>query len=127
MKATSKARTGVRLALSALYALAGTAHLAAPAGFLAITPGWVPDPALVIMVTGICEVAGAFGLLWRPTRRAAGLALAAYAICVYPANIHHALYGLPAHFIQLGLWYHIPRLLFQPVLVWAALFASRWA
>jgi len=125
MKAISKAHTGVRLALFVLYALAGTTHLAAPAGFLAITPGWVPDPALVIMVTGLCEIAGAFGLLWSPTRRAAGLALAAYAICVYPANIHHALYGLPPGFIQLNLWYHIPRLLFQPVLVWAALFASR--
>ncbi len=89
-----------------------------------ITPAWVPYPAYVIFGTGLCELAGAFGLLTRKLRRAAGIGLALYAICVFPANIKHAFSTLPMGDLQLGWWYHAPRLALQPVLVWWALFAG---
>ena len=107
-----------------VYLVAGAFHVATPATFLAITPGWVPYPEQVILGTGICELAGAIGLLTRKLRRAAGAALALYAVCVFPANIKHAIDGLPGAQLQLGWWYHVPRLAFQPVLVWWALFAG---
>lgn len=88
-----------------------------------ITPSWVPFPRQVIFATGLCELAGAIALNTR-LRRAAGAALALYAVCVYPANIKHALYGLPEGQLQLGWWYHAPRLALQPVLVWWALYAG---
>jgi uncharacterized membrane protein len=99
-------------------------HLALPGPFLLITPAWVPFPAYVIVGTGLCELAGAFGLLTRPLRRAAGIGLALYAICVFPANIKHAFSSLPMGELQLGWWYHAPRLALQPVFVWWALFAG---
>ena len=95
-----------------------------PGPFLLITPTWVPVPAFVILGTGLCELAGAFGLLTRYLRRAAGIGLALYAICVFPANIKHAFSALPMGELQLGWWYHAPRLALQPVLVWWALFAG---
>ncbi len=76
------------------------------------------------MGTGLCEIAGAIALLTRALRRAAGIALATYAVCVFPANIKHAIDSLPAGAEHLGWWYHAPRLAFQPVLVWWALFAG---
>jgi uncharacterized membrane protein len=84
----------------------------------------VPYPSGVILATGLCEIAGSFGLMTRSLRRAAGIAFALYAVCVFPANIKHAFEGLPAGQIQLGWWYHAPRLALQPVLVWWALFAG---
>ena len=81
----------VRYSLVAFYLVAGTAHIAFPAPFLAITPAWVPNPKLTIFATGLCELAGAIGLLTQRFRRAAGIALAVYAACVLPANIKHAL------------------------------------
>ena len=57
-------------------------------------------------------------------RRLAGVMLAAYAICVFPANIKQALDDAHRVVPHLGLGYHIPRLLFQPVFVWWALFAG---
>jgi uncharacterized membrane protein len=57
-------------------------------------------------------------------RGAAGVALALYAVCVYPANIKHAFGALPPGAPHLGWLYHAPRLAFQPVLVWWALFAG---
>ena len=110
--------------LATAYALAGVAHLTRPSGFVAITPGWVPAPAIVVALTGVAELAGAAGLLIRPLRRAAGIGLALYALCVWPANFQHLLNDLARADGGLGLGYHVPRLAFQPVLIWLALWVS---
>jgi uncharacterized membrane protein len=119
-----KGRAASRWVMAALYLAAGIFHLSTPDTFVMITPAWVPFPHQVILATGLCEIAGAFGLMTRSLRRAAGIALALYAVCVFPANIKHAFEGVPAGDIQLGWWYHAPRLALQPVLVWWALFAG---
>jgi len=110
--------------MAALYAVAGFAHLVTPAGFVAITPSWVPHPAAVIAVTGACEIAGAAALLTARLRWWAGLMLALYAVCVYPANVRHAIDHVAIGGLARGWWYHGPRLLLQPVLVWWALYAG---
>jgi uncharacterized membrane protein len=110
--------------LALAYLIAGIAHLRSPAGFVAITPSWVPHPAEVILLTGLAELAGAAGLMIPPLRRAAGIGLALYALCVWPANINHALNDIPLGGMHLGWWYHGPRLVLQPVIIWWALWAS---
>jgi uncharacterized membrane protein len=120
----TRRRAVVRAVLAAIYLVAGCAHLLSPGTFLPIMPDWVPFPLQVILATGVCELAGAIGLLTSRFRQAAGIALALYAVCVFPANIKHALLGLAIDGMQLGWWYHAPRLAFQPVLVWWALFAG---
>jgi uncharacterized membrane protein len=106
------------------YIGVGTLHLAAPGGFVAITPSWVPAPAVVIAATGVCEVAGAIGLLTRRFRWWAGVMLALYAVCVFPANIHQAIDDIPIGGNRLPLLYHVIRLPLQPVIVWWALYAG---
>ncbi|MFC0407372.1 DoxX family protein [Roseomonas elaeocarpi] len=119
-----RGRAIARRVLAALYLIAGVFHLLTPGTFLLIMPDWVPFPRQVILATGACELLGATGLLTRRLRAAAGVALALYAVCVFPANIKHAVEGIPGAAVQLGWWYHAPRLLLQPVLVWWALFAG---
>ena len=85
-----RGRAASRWVLIAAYLAAGIFHLATPGPFLMITPDWVPFPRQVIMATGVCEIAGAFGLMTRRLRQAAGIGLALYAVCVFPANIKHA-------------------------------------
>ncbi|WP_255326293.1 DoxX family protein [Sphingobium sp. EM0848] len=113
-----------RVVLAAAYAFAGVAHLARPGGFVAITPEWVPMPELVVALTGMAEIAGAAGLMLPPLRKAAGMGLALYALCVWPANFHHALSDIPLSGVHLSWWYHGPRLALQPVIIWWALWAS---
>lgn len=120
----TRARAGLRWLLALVYLAAGVMHLLRPEAFLAITPAWVPMPALVILVTGVCEILGAIGLLLPRWRWWAGLMLALYAVAVFPANIHHAVNGVAVGGAVLGWGYHLPRLLFQPVFVWWALFAG---
>lgn len=114
----------LRALLAAAYLLAGVLHILNPAPFLGITPAWVPYPAQIILFTGLCEVAGAIGLFVPRLRWWAGVMLAAYAVCVYPANVKHAVDYIEYGTGGLTLWYHIPRLAFQPVIVWWALFAG---
>ena len=87
-------RAAMRWILAAFYAAAGIAHLWAPDKLLAITPSWVPFAPQVIFITGLCELVGAAALVTRPLRWWAGVALAAYAICVWPANFKHAIDGI---------------------------------
>lgn len=119
-----RGRTIARITLAVLYALAGVAHLMRPAGFVAITPDWVPAPTLVVALTGVGELAGATGLMIPPLRRAAGIGLAFYALCVWPANINHAMNDIALGGVHLSWWYHGPRLALQPVIIWWALWAS---
>lgn len=106
------------------YAGAGVLHLRSPGGFAQILPGWVPYPDTVIAFTGICELLGAIGLTIPRLRWWAGVMLAAYAVCVFPANIRHAIDNVAIGGVQLSWWYHGPRMLLQPVLVWWALFCA---
>jgi len=120
-------RTVLRWLLGLLYLVAAWFHIAAPGPFLQIMPGWVPWPEQVVFWTGIAEVAGAFALLQgqgRLLRKAAGWGLAAYALCVWPANVNHMLLDLAREDGGLGLWYHAPRMVIQPVLIWLALWTS---
>ncbi|MFK4874304.1 DoxX family protein [Novosphingobium sp. ZW T3_23] len=114
-------------ALAVLYASAGILHLAIPTPFVAIVPGWVPVPSATVMLTGIAEIAGAAGIAqsWSPRLRAVSASwLAAYALCVWPANVQHMLLDLAKPGQGLGLVYHIPRLALQPVLIWWPIWAS---
>ncbi len=119
------ARTIFRYLLALIYLIAGVAHIRSPGGFLQITPAWVPYPEQVIFMTGVCEVAGAIALAFIPRLRfAAGVGLALYAVCVFPANINHAVNDIAVGGSHMSWWYHGPRLLFQPVFVWWALWAG---
>lgn len=117
-------RLVLRLLMAAIYILFGGVHLAAADSFLPIMPPVIPYPRAVVLFTGACEIAGGVGLLLPRTRRLAGIMLAIYALCVWPANIYQALWRVHVPPLPDSWWYHGPRLAFQPVLVWWALFAG---
>jgi uncharacterized membrane protein len=84
-----------------------------------MTPRWVPRPRAVVFFTGLCEFAGAIGLVIPATRRAAGIALILFFIAVLPANIHAVrasvtLRGRP----PTPLWLRIPTQILFIVLAW---------
>ena len=118
-----------RWLLAIFYLIAGIAHIRSPGGFLAITPEWVPYAEQVVLLTGLAEIAGAIGLMMPATivprlRYAAGIGLALYALCVYPANINHAVNNIAIGGSTASWLYHGPRLAFQPVFIWWALIAG---
>ena len=117
-------RRVARLACAAAYMPFGMLHVLAPAKFLPIMPPRIPYPRQVVIATGIAEILGGVGLLIPATRKAASIGLAFYAIGVYPANVYHALARKRVPPLPDSWWYHGPRLAFQPVFVWWALYAG---
>jgi uncharacterized membrane protein len=98
-------------------------HLVKPGPFVSITPALVPFPEQVVFWTGIAEILGAVALV-QPfdirLRRTAGVALALYALFVWPANINHFAMDMLRADGGLGLAYHVPRMFAQPlIIVWA--------
>jgi uncharacterized membrane protein len=120
----SRRRAIMRWILAAFFIAAGVAHLRAPDVLLSITPSWVPFAPQVIFVTGLCEIAGSIALVTGYFRHAAGIALALYAGCVWPANFKHAIDAVSIPHITNSWLYHGPRLAFQPVIIWWALYCS---
>lgn len=124
----TRARRVARWLLVAFYGVAGVGHLIFTDAMVRIVPAWVPQPQAVLIATGLCELVGAAALTTRRWRVAAGWALAAYALCVWPANFVHAMHDLGSG-RGLGWWYHYPRLALQAAIIWWALWASgaiRW-
>ncbi|HEY6270250.1 MAG TPA: DoxX family protein [Candidatus Acidoferrum sp.] len=110
----------VRDGLAVMLLFTGSAHFTPmKEDLIRMTPQWVPRPRAMVFFTGLCEIAGAIGLVIPETRRAAGIALILFFIAVLPANIHAAragvtLRGRPAT----PLWLRIPMQILFIVLAW---------
>ncbi|HEY3674656.1 MAG TPA: MauE/DoxX family redox-associated membrane protein [Candidatus Tumulicola sp.] len=76
--------------LGALFIAAGANHFVHPAFYQRIVPPSFPSPALLVVISGIAEIAGGFGVLIPVTRKAAGIGLIALLVAVFPANIYMA-------------------------------------
>lgn len=116
-------RAWMRWTMIVVYGLIGIIHLTATNTFLPIVPDWVPEPRLVVILTGLCEITGALALMTVRLRSLAGIMLALYAVCVFPANVKQAIDQIAVPLIPDSWWYHGPRLAMQPVMVWWALYA----
>jgi uncharacterized membrane protein len=127
---SSPLRTAARLALGALLAGAGVAHLTvAREEFRAQVPATLPEllPVStddVVLASGVVEIALGSALLGLPReRRRIGAVVAAFFVAVLPGNVsqllkHADAFGLDTDRKRLA------RLFLQPVLVLWALFAG---
>lgn len=111
-----------RYALSLMLIFTASAHFTRMReDLVSMVPDWLPWPRAMVYFTGVCELLGAIGLLIPSTRLAAGVALIAFFILVFPANVKAAvrgttLRGKPAT----PLWLRAPmQLLFIGLTWWA--------
>ena len=82
---------GMLCALVALPLLvSGVTHQLMPAAMGQIIPPVFPARTLLVVLTGLCELAGAVGLFVPKYRRAAAFCIALLMIAVFPANIYAA-------------------------------------
>lgn len=116
-------QASARDALSLMLVFTGISHFTfMKEDFVRMMPPSIPQPRAMVYFTGVCEIAGAIGLLIPDFRRAAAYALVAFFVAVLPANIHAAragvtLRGRPAT----NLWLRIPmQILFIAIAVWSA-------
>jgi uncharacterized membrane protein len=83
--------TAIRVGLAVMLLFTAAAHFnSMRPDLIRMVPPEVPNPALMVTLTGICEVLGAVGLLVPRTRRVTAAALIVFLIAVLPANVHAA-------------------------------------
>ncbi len=70
------------------FAVGGIAHFAATDLEMRIVPSYIPWPHATVLITGVFELLGAFGLLLRAARRWAGWGLMLLTLAVTPANVY---------------------------------------
>ena len=89
------------------FLIGGIAHFVATELEMTIVPPWLPWPRAAVLISGVCELLGAAGLLWSPTRRAAGWGLFALTLAVTPVHVYMlqqpGLFGVPVWLLWLRL------------------------
>ena len=128
--APGPARTVGRLGLGGALTFAGVSHLTVSRQeFQAQVPGWVPlDPDLVVVASGVVEIALGLALLVTPRRFRwlLGWVVATFFVAIFPGNIaqlveHKDGFGLDTDQAR------AVRLAFQPLLVlWALWSTGAW-
>lgn len=96
------------------FLIGGVAHFAATRLETSIVPPYIPDPRAAVLLSGICELLGAAGLLWYRTRRAAGIGLFLLTLAVTP--VHFYMLQHPERF-NLPYWALVLRLPVQAALL----------
>ena len=105
------------------FFVGGLAHFLLTGIEMRIVPPWVPSQRAVVLASGVAELAGAAGLLWRPTRRWAAWGLFALTVAVTPA--HFYMLQVADRFPSIPYWALVARLPLQLALLaliaWVAL------
>jgi uncharacterized membrane protein len=101
-------RTILRGLAAIFFVVAGVFHFLKPEMYLQIMPPYFPEPQLLVMVSGVAEIAGGLGLLIAPLRRAAAWGLIALLLAVFPANIYMVQHPGQFHLAPWLLWVRLP-------------------
>ena len=102
-------------ALALLFVGAGVLHFVRPEIFERIVPPALPAPRLLVLLSGVAEVAGGLGLLLPATRRWSAWGLLALLVAVFPANVYMVGLAAALHIPAWVLWARLPG---QPLLMW---------
>ncbi|HLY03626.1 MAG TPA: hypothetical protein VKR56_14160 [Candidatus Cybelea sp.] len=108
--------------LGLFFIAAGANHFVHPGFYIRIVPGYLPEPALLVAISGVCECLGGIGVWIPKTRQLAGIGLIALLIAVFPANVQMAQH--PELYRDIGsapeFYLRLPLQLVLVTLVWWA-------
>lgn len=104
------------------FLIGGIAHFAATDLETKIVPPYIPWPRAAVLVSGVFELLGAAGLLWKPSRRAAGFLLFAVTIAVTP--VHIDMLAHPDLYPRVPYWALVARLPLQAALLLLILWST---
>jgi uncharacterized membrane protein len=87
--------TSLRWALAVMFLMTASAHFGVRRlDLVRMVPPWLPQPELLVTVSGVAELLGAAGLLLPRLAPWAASGLALLLFAVFPANVHAAQVGL---------------------------------
>lgn len=111
------------VALSLAFIAAGANHFVSPDFYLQMMPPYLPAHRELVIVSGVFEILGGFGVLVPRLRSKAGWGLVLLLLAVFPANLHMALNAqLFPSFSSTALYARLP---FQVLFIAWAYWATR--
>lgn len=115
-----------RYALGLFLLFASFGHFFSADEFLAQVPPWMPAPELVVLLSGLVELALGLALIFSPKKwlPIIGWATAAFFIIIFPGNLWQYFEGRNAFGLDNDAA-RLVRLAFQPLLVIWALWSTR--
>ncbi len=116
-------KTAGRILVFTWFFIGGVTHFTLAEFYLRIVPPYIPFPLAAVYVSGVFELLGAFGILFRKTRSLAGMGLMVLTVMVTPANVYMALH--PELFPSIPVWMLIARLPLQVLLLWLIWWSTR--
>lgn len=106
------------IATTGMFVIIGLVHLRKPDQLTYMIANLMPKARLLVLLSGLAEIALGAGLLFITTRTWAAWGLIVLLIAIFPANINVAVNKLPpAGGLPAKSWYIWSRLLFQPVYI----------
>jgi uncharacterized membrane protein len=103
---------------AAVFILAGILHFVIPTWYADMIPRWMPQPVLLVYLSGVAEIVGGAGLLHPRTRTLAAFGLVVLLVAVFPAHIEmlqQAQGRDVSPLVRGALWGRLPL---QLVLIW---------
>ena len=90
--AASSWTTALRFALAVMFVFTAASHFVprTRGDLVRMVPPGLPNPELLVTITGLLELLGAAGLLMPATIKASAYALIALLVALFPANVHAA-------------------------------------
>jgi uncharacterized membrane protein len=102
-----------------LYIIAGTNHFLNPDFYLGVMPPWMPEPLLLVYISGVAEILLGAGLIPKQTRKiSAWLIIAMLVVFFFAIHIPAVIkfYGVDIKWF----WISVIRLPIQVYLIWWA-------
>ena len=108
-----------KILFGSLFVVAGICHFRFPSVYARIVPPSLPQPRLLVLVSGLIEILLGILLMVPLSTRLAAMGLIALLIAVFPANVYMTMH--PELFPRIPVWALWLRLPLQAVLIaWAA-------
>lgn len=107
--------TWKRAIIGGVFVIAGLNHFRRPAMYTSIMPPYLPEPELLVALSGYAEVALGAAVVVPRLSRWSGWGLIALLVAVFPANLNMALN--PARYAAIPAWLLWLRLPLQAALI----------
>jgi uncharacterized membrane protein len=127
-ESTTTVLSALRIVVAGVFVIAGISHFvpSVQRTMAAMIPPRLRlrgllTPRNLVILTGVCEIAGGIGLLVEATRVTSGVALAVFLVAVFPANAYAARHKDRFGAVAIPL---VPRLIGQLALIGLVLAVS---
>ena len=110
-------KRALAIAVGIIFVVLGVNHFISTGFYTAIMPPYFPAPLFWVILSGVLEILGGVGLLFRPFWRRAAYGLALLMVAFFPVHIHMLFWPAEVGAANLSFYFLFWRFALQFVLI----------